>query len=261
MNSFSTNYEPRVRPLRIELQNDIVISALLAKDAPAVLVECFLIEWFARTPYLNQPGARWSRKAAASCDKLGLARAADAFREHASLEEGRDPLSIVDARRLAAIVNKRRGAEIEVDALLAARPSVAMRAFRLLNEEVLSAEVPLGYAAIMHEIERATSTLCLALILQAQRALGDDVVERLTWLRRRAPLGVSRVGWSERAIDEILEHRPDAAAQLAEIGAGALDIYRHFLRECADAANARARAILAETPSQKPRSSRPELHA
>ncbi len=258
MSRMKSLYEPRVLPLRAEVETDHVLGEILASNASPVLVECSLLEWFARTPYLTQPSARWSRQAAEQCDKLGLDRIASSFRDQAAREDGRGPLSLLDARSLARTISMRRGISIDVDALLAERPTVAMRAYRVLNDEVLAADLPLGYAAIGHEIERITSTLSLALVLQVQRRLGADVAERLSWLRQRAPLGVERAAFHGSTLEEILDWMPGAADQLAEIGAGALDIYRLFLRECVQAATARARSITGDTPSQRPRISRRE---
>lgn len=257
MNRMKTLYESRVLSLRSEVENDHVLGEILAPDASPVLVECFLLEWFARTPYLTQPTARWSRRAAAQCDKLGLDDVADSFREFAELDDAGASRVLRDARAVAQIVSMRSGVSVDV-AMLAERPSVVMRAYRVLNEEVLGADLPLGYAAIQYEIERVTSALCLGLMIQAQRSLGADMAERLMWLRRRAPLGVERAALYGSTLERILDRVPEAAEQLAEIGAGALDIYRHFLRECVQAARASARAITGERPSY-PRSSRPEL--
>ncbi|MRG96720.1 hypothetical protein [Polyangium spumosum] len=260
MNSLKTLYEPRVLSLRSEVENDHVLGEILAADASPVLVECFLLEWFARTPYLAQPTARWSRRAAEQCDKLGLEAIARSFREHAAHDEARASLVLRDARTVAQVVCIRSGVSIDV-AMLVERPTVVMRAYRVLNEEVLGADLPLGYAAIQYEIERVTSALSLALLIQAQRVLGADVAERLPWLRKRAPLGVERAALHAETLAQILEASPEAAEPLAEIGAGALDIYRHFLRECVQAARASARAITGERSSSNPRSSRPELMA
>ena len=255
MNSLKTLYEPRVLSLRSEVENDHVLGDILAHDASPVLVECFLLEWFARTPYLTQPTSRWSKRAAEQCDALGLHDAARSYREHAALEEMRASLVLRDARTVAQFVCMRSGVSIDV-AMLVERPTVVMRAYRVLNEEVLGADLPLGYAAIQYEMERITSALSLGLLIQAQRSLGADVAERLTWLRKRAPVGVERAALHATTLSQILEATPEAAEQLAEIGAGALDIYRHFLRECVHAAHASARAITGERPSN-PRSSRP----
>ena len=256
MNSLKTLYEPRVLSLRAEVENDHVLSEILAADASPVLVECFLLEWFARTPYLMQPTARWSRRAAEQCDKLGLCPIAQSFREHAAEEDVRASLVLRDARAVAHIISMRCGISIDV-AMLAERPTVVMRAYRVLNEEVLGADLPLGYAAIQYEIERVTSALSIGLLLQAQRVAGADMADRLTWLRKRAAVGVERAALYAATLETILEGMPEAAEQLAEIGAGTLDIYRHFLRECVQAAQASARAITGERPSN-PRSSQPE---
>ncbi|MDI3286088.1 hypothetical protein [Polyangium sp. 15x6] len=257
MNSLKTLYEPRVLSLRAEVENDHVLGEILAADASPVLVECFLLEWFARTPYLTQPTARWSRRAAEQCEKLRLHAVAQSFREHAAEEDARASLVLRDARAVAQIISIRCGIAIDV-AMLAERPTVVMRAYRVLNEEVLGADLPLGYAAIQYEIERVTSALSVGLMIQAQRVLGADMAERLPWLRKRAPVGVGRAALHASTLEKILDGMPEAAEQLAEIGAGALDIYRHFLRECVQAAQASARAITGERPSS-PRSSRPEL--
>ncbi|MDI1447938.1 hypothetical protein [Polyangium sp. 6x1] len=257
MNSLKTLYEPRVLSLRAEVENDHVLGEILAADASPVLVECFLLEWFARTPYLMQPTARWSRSAAEQCDALGLDAIARSFREHAAQEEVRASYVVRDARAVAQIVCIRCGISIDV-AMLAERPTVVMRAYRVLNEEVLDADLPLGYAAIQYEIERVTSVLSLGLVIQAQRVLGADVADRLTWLRKRAPVGVERAALYASTLEKILDGMPEAAEQLAELGAGALDIYRHFLRDCVQAAKASARAITGERPSS-PRSSQPEV--
>jgi hypothetical protein len=189
--SLKTLYEHRVLSLRSEVENDHVLSDILAPDASPVLVECFLLEWFARTPYLTHPTTRWSKRAAEQLDKLGLDDAARLYREYAAQEDARASLVMRDARTVAQFVCMRSGVSIDV-AMLTERPTVVMRAYRVLNEEVLGADLPLGYAAIQYEIERVTSALCLGLLIQAQRSLGSDVAERLTWLRKRAPLGVER---------------------------------------------------------------------
>ncbi|MDI1476826.1 hypothetical protein [Polyangium sp. y55x31] len=258
MNSLKTLYEPRVLSLRAEVENDHVLGEILAEDASPVLVECFLLEWFARTPYLTQPTARWSRRAAEQCDALGLHDVAHSFREHAAQEEVRASLVLRDARAVAQIVCMRCGISIDV-AMLAERPTVVMRAYRVLNEEVLGADLLLGYAAIQYEIERVTSALAVGLLIQSQRVLGAEMAERLTWLRKRSSVGVERAALYATTLETILDQMPDAAEQLAEIGAGALDIYRHFLRECVQAAHASARAITGERSSSSPRSSQPEL--
>jgi hypothetical protein len=258
MSRIQTYYESRVAGARAAIENDHVLSEILSPGVSPLVLECFLIEWLSRTPYMLDPSTDWIRRAGEQCLARDMKRVGAALVEFAR-RETIEPRS--DTKNLRAVVralNAQNGVHFDSEALLRQPPTVTMRAYRLLHEEVLGTDLAAGEVAISYEIERASSVFGLALLLAVQRGLGPEAALRLSGLRKRAPHGVERTAFFGRALAEVVDRLPEATDQLAEIGAGVLDIYRHFLRDCAEAAHARANAI--ESRSRRT-SSNPEVQA
>lgn len=243
MSRVHSDYEPRVLLSRENLKNDHVLVELFSKAGSPLLLECFLVEWLSRMPYMTAPSADWIRRAGKRCIEQGLKRVGHALIAHADCEDSSLDMTTRNLRALVRSMNARYGIRLDTDALLTAQPSVTMRAYRILHEEVIAADISVGEVAIAYEVERARSLFDLMVLVEVQRALGPESALSLSALRKRAPVAVERTFFFERALTEILEQKPDCHEQLAEIGAGALDIYRHFLRECVEAAKERARSI------------------
>lgn len=253
------DYEPRVLAARAMVKNDHVLAELFAPSASPLLLECFLVEWLARTPYMTAPVADWMRRAGMRCIEQGLKRVGHALVAHAGRDESTLDLTKRNLRAVVRAMNARYGSRIDADALLSARPTVTMQAYRILHEEVIRSAIPAGEIAMAYEIERARSLFDLAVLVEVQRVFGPEATLPLSALRRNAPLAVERTAFYERALAETLEQRPEDMEQLAEVGAGALDIYRHFLRECIEAARERARGMAVPSSRRPPPSS--EMHA
>jgi hypothetical protein len=242
MSRVDTSYEPRVHSARTALLNDQVLSEILSPNVSPHLLECFLVEWLARVPYMTTPAATFLSRAGQRCTDRGMKRIGPALLEFARREAAESQPDVKNLRAVVRALNARSGANVDAAALLAQRPTVTMRAYRILHEEVLAGDMCYGEIAIAYEMERASSLFGLALLLTVQRVLGPNASLRLSGLRKRAPQSVERTTFLERALAELLMQVPEATEPLAEIGAGALDIYRHFLRECVEQAHARANA-------------------
>lgn len=258
MSRMTTHYEPRVLAARSALENDPVIAEILSPHVSPLLLESFLIEWMARSPYMTDPIPGWVRKAGELALVLGQKRIGAALVEYTRREEENESPDGKNFRSVVRAFNERNGAQLDAVTLLSERPTVTMRAYRILHEEVLAADLSIGEVAMVYELERASSVFTLALLVAVQRVLGPEAALRLSAMRRRAPYAVERTAFLGRALAEILDQAPHAAEQLGELGAGALDIQRHFLRECVEAAYQRARAI--ELVSSSRRNPRPSAH-
>lgn len=243
MSRVHSDYEPRVHSSREKLKNDHALMELLSPTGSPLLLECFLVEWMSRMPYLTAPNADWIRRAGRRCIEQGWKRVGHAMLAHADCEDGTLDLTSRNLRAIVRAMNTRYGIRIDSDVLLTNPPTVTMRAYRILHEEVIAADISVGAIAIAYEMERARSLFELMVLVEVQRSLGPEIALSLSALRKRAPVAVERTVFFERALAEILEQNPECYEQLAEIGSGALDIYRHFLRECVDAAKERARSM------------------
>jgi hypothetical protein len=255
MSRVHSDYEPRVLAARSLLKNDHVLAELFAPSATPLLLECFLVEWLARTPFMLGHTADWLRRAGARCIEQGMKRVGHALVAHAGRDESTLDLTTRNLRAVVRGLNARHGCRIDADSLLSARPTVTMQAYRILHEEVIKSDSPAGEIAIAYEIERARSLFDLAVLVEVQRVFGPEATLPLSALRRNAPLAVERTAFYERALAEALEQQPGSLEQLAEVGAGALDIYRHFLRECITAARERARGMAIPSSRRPPPSS------
>lgn len=253
MSRVQSDYEPHVLASRDLLKNDPVLSELLDPNVSPLFLECFLVEWLARTPYMTAPAASWIRRAGKRCIDQGIKRVGHALVAHAVCDDAALDLTTRNLRTIVRLMNTRYGARIDIDALLTMPPTVTMRAYRILHEEVIAADISVGEVAIAYEIERARSLFDMTVLVAVQRALGPETTLALSALRRSAPLAIEHTVFFERALAEILEHKPDCNEQLAEIGAGVLDIYRYFLRECVEAAKERARSMSVPSSRRGPK--------
>ena len=96
--------------------------------------------------------------------------------------------------------------------------------------------MPFGQVAIELEIERLSVVLVPRLIAQVERRLDKEVTSSLTFLSSHGELDVGHTRLNTRMMDTLLRLRPEAAGDMARIGAEAMFVYMAFFEECWDMA-------------------------
>lgn len=145
-------------------------------------------------------------------------------------------MSIEDARALARRWNTRHAPELDADALVAQPPTEAMRQYRQVHDEAISGDLPLGQAAIEYEVGYLAVELVPRILANVKKVLGQETLDRLTFLPEHAAVDVGHTALNERMLEEVLRDQPEAGEPLAAFGARGLDCYLRFLADCMHAA-------------------------
>lgn len=232
MSQMKTQYLPHVQETRARLETEPVVRALLSPDIDPALLERFLIEWSARGAYMTEPVDGWIRGAGERCIELGQVKLGQALITHAKHEAGHHLMTIADARVLVGRWNARRTPELDADALVAQAPTEAMRQYRQVHDEAIGGELPLGQAAIEYEVGYLAVVLVPRILAHVKKVLGQDTLDKLTFLREHAEVDVGHTALNEKMMEEVLRTRPEVGVQLAAFGARGLDCYLRFLADC-----------------------------
>jgi hypothetical protein len=232
MSLMKTQYLPHVLETRARLDTEPVVRALLAPDIAPALLERFLIEWSARGAYMTEPVEGWIRGAGERCIALGQTKLGNALVTHARHEAGHHLMTIEDARVLVGRWNARRAQPLDADALVAQPPTEAMRQYRQVHDEAITGDLPLGQAAIEYEVGYLAVVLVPRILAHVKKVLGQDTLDKLTFLKEHAEVDVGHTALNERMMEELLRARPEAAPSLAAFGIRGLDCYLRFLADC-----------------------------
>lgn len=232
MSLMKTQYLPHVQQTRTRLYTEPVVQALLSPDISPVLMERFLIEWSARGAYMTEPVEGWIRGAGMRCLELGQEKLGKALITHAKHEAGHHLMTIEDARVLVGRWNARHAPKLDADALVAQPPTEAMRQYRQVHDEAITGDLPLGQAAIEYEVGYLAVVLVPRILAHVKKVLGQDTLDKLTFLKEHVEVDVGHTALNERMMEEVLRARPEVGNQLASFGTRGLDCYLRFLADC-----------------------------
>ncbi|MFP2958026.1 hypothetical protein ACLEPN_09385 [Myxococcus sp. 1LA] len=236
MSLMNSQYRPHVKQTRERLETEPVVRTLLSPDIAPALLERFLIEWSARGAYMTEPVDGWIRGAGERCIALGKTKLGQTLVTHARHEAGHHLMTIEDARTLARRWNTRHAPALDADALVAQAPTEAMRQYRQVHDEAISSDLPLGQAAIEYEVGELAVVVVPRILANVKKVLGQEVLERLTFLVEHAAVDVGHTALNERMMEEWLREQPEDGARLAASGARGLDCYLRFMADCLHAA-------------------------
>ncbi|GHH03896.1 hypothetical protein [Comamonas sp. JC664] len=245
MNLMDSLYLPHVKQTRARLETEAVMRTLLSPDIAPLLLERFLIEWSARGAYMTEPVDGWIRGAGERSIALGAVKLGQALVTHARHEAGHHLMTIDDARGLARRWNARHVPQLDADALVAQAPTEAMRQYRQVHDEVITSDLPLGQAAIEYEVGHLAVALVPRILDNVKHVLGQETLERLTFLTEHAEVDVGHTALNERMLTEVLRANPEAGPRLAAYGARGLDCYLRFLADCLSASRESLHALSA----------------
>ncbi|WP_426754658.1 hypothetical protein [Myxococcus sp. Y35] len=245
MSLIDSLYLPHVQSTRARLETEAVMRALLSPDISPTLLERFLIEWSARGAYMTEPVDGWIRGAGERCIALGHVKAGQALITHARHEAGHHLMTIEDARGLARRWNTRHAEQLDADALVAQPPTEAMRQYRQVHDEVISGDLPLGQAAIEYEVGYLAVALVPRILDNVKKVLGQETLDRLTFLTEHAEVDVGHTALNERMLEEVLRSSPEVGPRLAAYGSRGLDCYLRFLGDCLSASQESLHALSA----------------
>ncbi|NMO18614.1 hypothetical protein HPC49_13010 [Pyxidicoccus fallax] len=235
MSLMNTQYLPHAEETRARLDTEPVVRALLSPDISPALLERFLIEWSARGAYMTEPVEGWIRGAGERCIALGEPKLGQALITHAKHEAGHHLMTIEDARVLVGRWNARYAQQLDADALVAQAPTEAMRQYRQVHDEAINGDLPLGQAAIEYEVGYLAVVLVPRILAQVKKVLGQQTLDKLTFLNEHAAVDVGHTALNERMMEEVLKTRPDVGPLLAAYGTRGLDCYLRFLADCLQA--------------------------
>jgi hypothetical protein len=201
------------------------------KMDPARL-ELFLIHYCARAVPMTEPVEGWIRRAGERCEDLGFARLGRSLRMHARQEANHHLMLIEDVQRLVEDWNQRYCSALEVDALLHAPPTSAIRAYVSLHEDVIAGPAPFCQLAIEYEIEGLSVNMGPAFIKQCARLLGPAFLQKLSFLTEHVSIDVGHTKFNYLQLERLLAGAPSLAFLLGQVGNKALEAYGAFLAEC-----------------------------
>lgn len=236
MNSIEQLYEPRIARSRQLIAEAAILRRLMDPRIAPALMERFLIEYCSLGVQITEPVESWIRRAGERTSQIGLQSTGAALCDHAGHEADHHLLFIEDTQKLVAHWNTRHAEQLDAAALIARAPTPGMKHYIALHEDTIASEQPFAQVAIELEVERLSITVLPALLGQFRRVLGDEVMNSLSFLGSHAALDVGHTHLNSRMLNTLLQQRPDAAADLARIGAEAMFIYMAFFEECYDAA-------------------------
>ena len=151
---------------------------------------------------------------------------------HARHEANHHLMLIEDVKRLVEDWNQRRDGALEVDALLHAPPTPAIRAYVNLHEEVIAGPAPFCQLAIEYEIEGLSVNVGPDLIKQCARLLGPAFLQKLSFLTEHVSIDVGHTKFNHMQLEKLLAGAPSWALLLGQTGNTALEAYGAFLAEC-----------------------------
>ena len=236
MNSIEELYDPRIARSRKLIAEAAILRRLLDERIQPALLERFLIEYCSLGVQITEPVESWIRRAGERTTAIGLASTGAALCDHARHEADHHLMFIEDTQKLVAHWNTRHAQKLDAAALIARPPTPGMKHYIQLHEDTIASDQPFAQVAIELEVERLSVTVLPSLLSQFRRVLGDDVMNSLSFLGSHAALDVGHTHINSRMLSTLLTQRPDAAADLARIGAEAMFIYIAFFEECYDAA-------------------------
>jgi len=225
-------YVPHVSEARQRITDDPKLRGLLAPDVPPARVLAFLIQFSARGVSMTEPVEGWITRAGQRCTELGFTRLGKVLCEHAKHEAGHHQLMLDDLALLRERWVSMGHGELDSAQLLAQPPTPAMTRYVTIHEQTIASEMPFGQIAIETEIERMSTVLGPALLDACRRALGDDVLQSMSFIGEHAALDVGHTAMNEAELDRLLAEHPELGAPLARIGGEALHIYLDFLGDC-----------------------------
>ncbi|AKT38543.1 hypothetical protein [Chondromyces crocatus] len=254
MSLLQTHYEPHTRAARHLLDTHPDIVKLLDPAVLPSVLERFLIEWMARSPYMTEPVDGWIRRTGERCIEQGLAHLGKSLITHAKSEVGHDQMTIDDARALVEHWNTRHTPPLEANTLMAQAPLDSMKAYRTLHDEVIEGPHPAGQISIERELGHVAVHFGPRLLGQVQRVLGAEVAERLTFIAEHVVVDLGHTRLNEKMLEEAITHAPEHASTYADAGAEALRIYIQFLSDCYRIAAASVETLSRphERPTQPP---------
>jgi hypothetical protein len=225
-------YEPRIARAREMIASTPIITKLLDPNVDAKVLERFLIEYCSLGVQITEPVEGWIARAGERCREVGLSEIGTSLIQHARHEADHHLMFIDDTKKLVAHWNRRNAQALDADALIARKPTRAMQHYIELHEETIASQTPYGQVAIELEIERLSVVILPDLLAQLGRVLGREVLESLSFLGEHAALDIGHTHLNTRMMDSVLGQRPEAAGDLARIGAEALFIYMAIFDEC-----------------------------
>jgi hypothetical protein len=223
-----------VTTARQRITHDPRLGSLLAPEAPPARVLAFLIQFSARGVRMTEPVEGWIRRAGARCQELGFTRLGKALVEHAKHEAGHHELMLEDLKHLQQRWVRMGHGELDSAGLLAQEPTAAMKRYVAIHEDTIASEVPFGQIAIETEVERMSTVLGPALLDACRAALGEEVLQSMSFIGEHAALDVGHSAMNEAELDRLLAEHPELGEPLARIGGEALGIYLDFLGDCVD---------------------------
>jgi hypothetical protein len=209
---------------------------MLAEGADPRVLERFLIEYCSLGVQITEPVESWIERAGRRCVEIGLPEVGTALLGHAVHEAGHHLMFMDDTRKLVDHWNARYGQQLDADRLFHRGPTRSMQHYIALHEETIKGPLPFGQVAIELEIERLSVVLVPKLLSQVERVLGKTVTGSLTFLSSHGELDIGHTHLNTRIMESLLNLRPEAAGDLARIGAEAMFIYLAFFEECWEAA-------------------------
>ena len=105
--------------------------------------------------------------------------------------------------------------------------------------------MPAAQVAIEYEIESLSTVLGPALMEQARRVCGDDIMEAISFVKEHTEIDVGHTALNEVMLGKLLSQVPEKAPIIGKTGAQALDIYLRFMEDCVERAGQMVKAAAA----------------
>jgi len=225
-------YTSNVSSARTRLDQGAALTALLDPNIDPILLELFLLYYSSQGVGMTEPVEDWIRRAGERCIEIGLTELGQSLAGHAKGEAGHQLMMIADTKALVSRWNAQRTPHFDAEWFFSQPQAESVVRYYQLHEDTIAGDTPFGQVAIEYEIE-AVSVRCLShLVEQCKKILGEDIIERITFLEEHIIVDVAHTQLNERMIKKLLEQHPEQVNTLASIGSTALDSYGAFLNDC-----------------------------
>lgn len=228
----SNDYTKAIEPARQRFAADPAVTAIFDGKLDRSTFFATLLYFNALGITMTQPVEAWIHKSGVRCEEIGMLALGRALKKSSKLESDHHLMMIADAKFLVAAWNREFPLfPLRVETILSTPATRGVDWYCAIHEEYLAGPIPYVQVSFMQEIERLADSYGTRFVDSAQRLLGDDVAEGLSFVRFHIENDVGHAALSHKLLDDVLRERPDSLSELVATGEKAIESYRLFLND------------------------------
>jgi hypothetical protein len=228
----SLDYASAIEPARQRFAEDRAVKAIFDGTLDRPTFFATLLYFNALGVAMTQPVEQWIHKSGVRCEEIGMPALGRALKKSSKLEADHHLMMITDATFLVDSWNREFSLfPLRVETVLATPPTRGVDWYCAIHEEYLAGPIPYVQVSFMQEIERLADSYGARFVASAQRILGEEVSEGLSFIRFHIENDVGHAALSHKLLDDVLRERPGSLNELVATGEKAIDSYRLFLAD------------------------------